>query len=173
MFSPPYFPAAFFPMSFFPSTSAPGPGPTAVAGRDREAFAAIAGALAATREFAAVAIGTLADRPALGAESLPAALLTPLEWVELEDSAPGAHIRRVTFALTLIVRAPDGAERCFELDRLGVVAQAAIEGLDLGVRYSSAPARLRRGRGDPSARPPEGRAVLTGEITYPIPPTGA
>ena len=169
MFSPSYFSTAYFPPAYFaPPTKfvTPPPPPPPPAGyRDRDAFAAIVAALAATGEFADVAFGMTPDRTPLGADRMPLAVVFPAGWDEEDDADPIFNVRHVSYALTLVCRDEDPEGRYQQLDRLTSVAQDALDGSDLG-GCLPALTKLRRGRLDPSARHPEQRLTLSGEFSY-------
>jgi hypothetical protein len=134
--------------------------------RDRNAFQAIVSALSATGAFATVHIAPPVDRSALPVGDYPVALVEPLSWVEVEDTTPDTVVRHVTFALTLMVRCEGGFDRICRLDQLSAVAHNALAGSVLCGGCLPATTRLRKGRFDPKAIPPEGRLVLTGEFSY-------
>lgn len=165
-FAPTYYTPYYFP----PLVTAGGsPGPGFSPSRDTNAFGAIVAALKATREFADVAFGTTDERRAAGADLTPAAVLMPESWAELDDTDPSPLVRKVTYTLTLVVRADDPGARFDALDRLTSVAQNAIDGSDLGGACLPALTLLRRGRFDPGSKFPEQAVILHGEFTSLIP----
>src|SRR3989442_1620119 len=113
-------PALFFAPSFFsPDYFAPLAvlQPSAPVGvpaerfRDRDVFNAISGALATTGEFADIVIGESIDQGAFGADRVPLAVITPVQWDESDESDPTTLIRLVSYRLTLIVRDEDAGTR--------------------------------------------------------------
>jgi len=169
MFTESYFSAAYFSPMYFaaPGTgnvvSAPPPPPPGY--RDRDAFAAIVAALESTGEFAAVVLGSPADRALVGADRAPMAVVSPTDWDEEDDADPVFNVRHVSYTLTLICRGEDHEVRYEQLDRLTSVVQDALDGSDLAGGCLPALTKFRRGRPDPSARHPEQRLVLAGEFT--------
>ena len=166
-----FFARTYYTPYYFPSLVADGgsPGSGVSPFRDMDAFGAIAAALTATGEFADVAFGTTLERRAAGADGIPAAVITPESWAEVDDVDPVQLVRRVTYMLTLVVRDEDPAARFDALDRLTSLAQNAIDGSDLGGACLPALTLLRRGRFDPGSKFPEQAVILQGEFTFLIP----
>lgn len=138
-------------------------------GRDRDAFAALLNALAATSEFAEVRLQSSLNFPPVGADRSPSAIIVPVAWQEQSDSAIGAVIRRVAYTVALIVRREDALERFETLDRLSAVVQNTLEGEKFGGFCLAPMSLVRRGRYDDASRYPELRLVLDGEFSYTIP----
>ena len=136
-------------------------------GRDRDAFGAIADALAATGEFDEVRFSPPPAEP-IGADRGPLVVITPVEWHESPDSLFGSVLRRVTYSLTLVVRAQDPRDRFEILDRLSGVVQDALGNASLAGFCLGAMSRLGHGRYDPGSRAPDLRLVLDGEFGYAI-----
>jgi hypothetical protein len=136
--------------------------------RDRDAFQAIVTSLAGTGEFASVVFGTPAELDAIGADRVPAAVVMPTSWDEVPDTAPSA-VRKVAFAVTLVVRGESGAERFRLLERLTSVVQNAVDGSDLAGGCLPALTRVGKGRQELALKRLEGRAVLAGEFAYLVP----
>jgi hypothetical protein len=164
-FAPSYFSAYYFPPLLGDDSLTPGTTPYS----DQDAYTAMITALEGTGVFADVAFGTTADQRQGGADLIPAAVITPVWWSEVDDVDPSVVVRQVTFDLTLIVRDEDPFMRFKSLDRLTALAQNAIDGTDLGGGCLPALTLLRRGGYDPSPVYPEQRVVLRGEFTYLVP----
>ena len=167
MFAQSYFSPTYYPPTYFTSPGAgSGPPPPPASGyRDRDAYAALVAALAATGEFAEVAFGVMMVRAVEGPDRIPLAVVTPSSWAEVDVSDPIIDVRHVSYTLTLVVRDEDAAERFRQLDRLTSIVQDALDGSDLG-GCLPALTKIRRGRLDPQARHPEQRMILAGEFTY-------
>lgn len=164
-----FFAPRFFSPSYFPSLAAAGGvAPDPVYG-DRDAYAALVASLVATGEFADVFFGTTSDQRPGGADSMPAAVVTPDGWAEADDVDPVVLVRQVSFTLTVVARAEDPLGRYETLDRLSCVAQNAIDGSDLGGTCLPALTKLRQGRFDPRSNQPEQSLILQGEFTYLVP----
>lgn len=164
-------PSFFTPFYFPPLASGDGGGSGAGASRyrDRDAFAAILQALRDTGEFADVSFGTAPDRRAAGVDLVPAAVVNPDSWSEAEDGDPVVVVRRVAFTVTIVARDEDPLERYDTLDRLGCVAQNALDGVDLGGGSLAALSKTLWGRYEPAVNHPEQWVVLHGEFTYLVP----
>ncbi|MGE3822043.1 MAG: hypothetical protein AB7I30_21730, partial [Isosphaeraceae bacterium] len=137
--------------------------------RDRDGFDAVVVALRSTGVFAEVFFGTDAERRAGGVDRTPAAVVTPESWVEDDGVDPIDLVRTVTFTVTLVARGNDPSERFDLLDRLGSVAQNAIDGEPLGGVCVPALTKLRRGVFDQDSVHPEQRVSLQGEFSYLVP----
>jgi hypothetical protein len=159
-------PIVCFEPSYFPRSYV---GPPATDFGDLEAFAALAARLGATGEFAAVLLGTAARLDRLAPDRLPAALISPVEWVERSDADPTLAVRHVSYHLTLAIRGDDADVRYCLLERLTSVAQNALERFDLGGTGFAELSRLGRGRYDLSFRDDESRVILAGEFGYLVP----
>lgn len=169
MFAQTYFSSRYFPPLYFASTALATVGPPPVTGagyRDRDGFAAIVAALAATGELAEVAIGQPPGRPLVGADRVPLAVVTPEGWEEEDDTDPIVNVRHVSYSLTLVVRDEDVIDRYQQIDLLTSVVQDALDGSDLGGGCLPALTKLKRGRFDLGARHPEQRVILAGEFSY-------
>lgn len=135
-------------------------------GCDRDIFATIVSTLLATCEFADVVYGTPTDGKTVGADCASLAILTPGQWVEIDDVDPIIVVRRVTYTLTLVARDEDSGRRFDELDRLSSVAQNFLDGTSLNGACLPGLTKIRRGHYDPISRHPEQRLILEGEFTY-------
>jgi hypothetical protein len=165
----PFFAPAFFSPYYFPLLVATAPTPNALQYRDLNIFLEIVTALRSTAEFAEVLFGSAPERRASGADRLPAAILTPDEWQEADETDPTFLIRRITFSLTVIAREEDPTSRYSILDRLTCIAQNVVDGSNLGGMTIASLTRLRGGRFDPRYTHPEQGVVLSGEFTYIVP----
>ena len=165
-----FFAPTFYTPFYFPSLVTTGGGTTigldGPPNSDGEAFASIAAALTATREFGDVTFGTTLECRAAGADRVPAAVITPNTWAELDDVDPIELVRKVCFTLTILVRDDDPLARYAALDRLTRIAQNAIDGSDLGGGCLPDLTILRDGRFDSSSRFPEQSVILSGEFAY-------
>jgi hypothetical protein len=137
--------------------------------RDRDAFVAIATALADTGEFANVILASSVEHAPVSADRTPLAVIAPNEWSEVDDSDPIVNLRQVAFTLTLVVRDDDAHQRFQLLDRLTSIVQNAVDGLDLGGGCLPNLTRLSRGRFDPKPKHPEQKLALSGFFSYLIP----
>ncbi len=166
-----FFAPTFYSPFYFPSLVASGgsAGSAVSPFRDNDAFGAMVTALTATGEFADVAFGTTLDRMAAGADLMPAAVITPESWTEIDDVDPVWLVRKVTYTLTLVVRDDDPVARFDALDRLTSLAQNAIDGSGLGGTCLPALTLLRRGRFDPNSKHPEQGVIIHGECAFLIP----
>ena len=164
-----YFAPTYFSPFYFTPLVAPGEdgaGTAVTPYRDMDAYGSILSALRQTGAFAEITFGVTPDRRPSGADRTPAAVVTPDVWSETDDTDPVVVVRRVSYALTLIVRDDDPVARYDLLDRLSCVAQNAVDGTDLGGGCLAALTRTRRGRFDTASTNPEQGVVLLGEFTY-------
>jgi len=165
-----FFTPDYFSPFYFPALASPDDTTASIfVYRDRDAYAAVVTALSATGEFAEVFFGTAPDQRSAGADSVPAAVITPVGWAESDDAEPVVVIRQVSYALTLVVRDEDPLTRCESLDRLSCVAQNALDGSNLESGCLPAYTKLRRGRFEWGSIHPEQSLVLYGEFTYLVP----
>src|SRR5262249_39462720 len=134
--------------------------------RDRDAYAAIVAALAATGEFAEVVFAVPLDHAPIGAGRSPLAVVVPDDWTEVDDVGGTGLVRHAPYALTLAVRDEDPQARFQRLDRLTSVVQNAIDGTDLGGGCLTTLTRIGSGRYDPAPRHPEQRVTLAGRFAY-------
>jgi hypothetical protein len=134
--------------------------------RDHDVFESIGEALAATGEFADVVLGEVVDQGNYGADRIPMAVVTPVQWDESDESDPINLIRRVSYRLTLIVRDENPGSRFDSLDRLSSVVQNALDGSALNGGCLPALSKLRQGRYDQGPGHPEQRLTLLGEFSY-------
>jgi hypothetical protein len=134
--------------------------------RDHDVFASICEALAATGEFADVVLGEVVDQGNYGADRIPLAVITPVQWDESDESDPINLVRRVSYRLTLIVRDENPGSRFDFLDRLSSVVQNALDGSALNGGCLPALSKLRQGRYDQGPGHPEQRLTLLGEFSY-------
>jgi hypothetical protein len=170
-FAPTYFaPLYFWPLVFPGEGGGSGGGGGSVTGyRDTDAYSAMIATLKETKEFAAVFFGITPDQRSGGSDALPAVVITPGVWSEIDDSDPIVVIRHIAFALTVIVREDDPFTRFDLLDRLSSVVQDALDGSDLGGGCLPPLTKTRRGQFLAGAGFPEQSAVIHGEFTYLIP----
>lgn len=169
-YAPTYFAPTYF-ASLAPSLVPRPPVPPGSSGYgDADAFRAILAALEGTGAFATVLFGTPPDRLALAAAATPLVSVMPEGWEEFDDVDPTSILRRVTFALDLLVRDDDPLARLACLARLDSAAHAALEGFGLG-GCLPALTRLRRARYDPRSLHPEQAARIDGEFTYILGPS--
>ena len=167
MFPSAYFSRSYFSPTYFSATIGTANVPAVPAGyRDRDAFEAIAAALAATGQFADVVFGTPIDDLAASADQIPMAIITPNEWEEVDDVDPIVSVRKVSYTLTLATRDENPQTRFEQLDRLTSIAQNALDGTNLNGGCMPAMTRLRRGRFETKPRHPEQRVILSGEFSY-------
>jgi hypothetical protein len=164
-FAPTYFaPTYFTPLAPAPVPTPPAP-PGSSAYGDADAYAAILAALEATGAFESVLFAIPPDRLALAAAATPLVSLVPEGWEEFDDVDPTAILRRVSFALYLLVRDDDPLARLSGLARLDAAAHTALEGSGLGGCLPGL-TRLRRARYDMRSLHPEQAARIDGEFTY-------
>ena len=167
------FPTTFFPAWYFPPAYyAGGTSPIipVVAYTDSAAYSAMSSALQATGAFAAVSYGTSVNSVS-AAGRYPFALIQPVSWSETQDSAGPGMLRRVSFNLTLGVRDPLARNRLDSLDQLMAIVRSALNGSTLGGGCVPSQTLVSQGRFDPTAQPPEGRLLLSGQFAYLVPPT--
>jgi hypothetical protein len=162
-----YLTTDYFASAYFRHVS-PGQGSRGAGGgyRDGDAYAAILEALKSSGEFARVAFTLGEAAPMVAADAEPLAVVRPGAWRELADTDPGTLVRLVAFEVTLAVREEDPVEGFGRLDRLGDLAQNALDGSTLGGGCEPGLTRLGRGGYDPRAPHPEHRLRLAGEFGY-------
>lgn len=165
-----YFARDYFSPFYFPSLVADGgatvPPPPSRFPRDRDGFDGVVAALRGTGVFSEVFFGNPADRRGGGVDLTPAAIVTPDGWFEEDGVDPIELVRTVAFTVTIVARGNEPTERFDLLDRLGSVAQNAIDGEPLGGVCLPALTKLRRGHYDQDSVHPEQRVALQGEFTY-------
>jgi len=163
----PYNAPTYFAPSYFAGSAAPA-APTAPAepvGRDRAAYAAILARLRATNAFDQVIFGDPGRRGRAGAGHYPLAVVTPRAWEESDDSDPTLIVRRVCFAIRVVILIEDEGEPFDRLDRLSAAVQGVIDRSDLDGSCLAALTRIRSGRFEPAGHYPEWSADLEGEFT--------
>lgn len=172
-FSPSYFtPFYFFPLVFSGESGGGGSGGgssgdgSTTGYRDTDAYAAIVTLLEETDEFAAVFFGITPDQRPGGGDALPAAVVTPDVWAEIDDSDSIVVVRRVVFAVSVIVREDDPFTRFDLLDRLSSVVQNTLDGSNLGGGCLPPLTKTRRGQFSAGVGFPEQSIVIHGEFTY-------
>ncbi len=172
-FPPNYFtPFYFYPLVFSGESGggsgggSSGGGESTTGYRDTDAYAAIVTLLKETDEFAAVFFGSPPDQRPGGADALPAAVVTPDVWAEIDDSDPTVLVRRVMFAVSVIVREDDPFLRFALLDRLSSVVQNTLDGSNLGGGCLPSLTKTRRGHFQAGVGFPEQSIVIQGEFTY-------
>ncbi len=136
--------------------------------RDRDAFNAIVAALQATGVFADVLFPAPIDNILVGADRSPLAVVVPTQWQETPDTTAGSLVRKVSFTITLVVRAEDPMDRFEALDLASSYASNAIDGSTLGGGCLPALTLLSKGVYDPTPRHPELRLAMDGVFSYPI-----
>jgi hypothetical protein len=164
----PYFAPTFFSPFYFPSlvASEETPGVGIPPGPGFDAFSWIAQSLGASGAFADVFFGTVPKGELVGADCLPAAIITPNDWTDLDETDPTLIVREVSFTLTIIVRDEEPSARYQSLERLTRVARRVIHGSDLGGVALPPLTRLGRGRLDGDPRHPDQSVTLYGEFAY-------
>lgn len=177
MFAKVYFPRDYFPPSYFApgggtEPQSPRPRPIMPEPLDRTAFDALLEALRSTGAFVEVRMGHPAEPLPFGPDRTPAALVTPTEWYERDDTDIAGTVRHVEFALTLIVRGDRPASRWAGLQALSATARSVVNGSDLGGACLPSQTRLRKGRYDLGESSLEQRVAIAGEFAYTIPADG-
>ena len=161
--APTYFPPSYFYVGSSPSVLAPNsPEPQC---RDQAAYAALIGLLGATGVFEEVIFGAVTQRSRAGADSYPLAIVTPRGWEEFDDYDPTSIVRRVFFAITIVVKGQDAHSQFGDLDRLSSAIQKVIDRSDLGATCIGPLTRIRSGRYESSTHFPEQSVDLEGEFS--------
>jgi hypothetical protein len=167
--APTYFPPSYFygevaPTSVIvPITPFPG-------GRDSAAYSALLSLIEATGAFQDVIFGATTQRSEAGADSYPLAVVTPKGWEEDDDFDPISIVRRVSFAITIVVKSQDGCSEFDQLDCLSSIVLGVVDRSDLGGTCLAPLTRIRAGRYESSTRYPEQSVDLNGEFCSLIDP---
>ena len=130
-FSPFYFSPFYF-GTLAPSMPDDGDSTAPAEFNEGEAFADLAGRLAATGEFSAVFFGPGGDRNPYGPGSYPFATITPLGSEDSDDFDPTSVLRRVEFEITICVADESPRERYEQLMRLSKRARVCVHEANLG-----------------------------------------
>ncbi len=173
VFAPYNTPTYFPPSYFYGGTSAPvaPPATPEPEGRDREPYAALLSLLEATGVFEEVIFGDSLQRSQAGADGYPLAVLSPKGWEESDDFDPALIVRRVSFAITIVIKSQDSGTQFDALDRLASTIQAAVDRSDLEGTSLPALTKIRSGRYGQSDRYPEQSIELDGGFATLIDPT--
>ena len=139
-------------------------------GRDHAAYEALLDLLRATGAFEEVIFGDSTQRSRAGADSYPLAVVTPKGWQESDDYDPTSIVRRVSFAITVVVKDQDGSSQFDRLDRLSSAILDVVDRSDLGGNCLGPLTKVRSGRYEPSTHHPEQSVDLEGEFTSIIVP---
>ncbi len=167
--SPTYFaPSYFYGGSAAPVTVPVNPG---LPGADQASYEALLSLLRATGVFLEVISGSATQRGQAGADCYPLAVVTPQGWEESDDFDPALIVRRVTFAITVVVKVEDGSPRFDLLDQLTSAVKAVVDRSGLDGTCLSPLTRIRAGRYEYSANYPEQSVELQGEFSSLIDPT--
>jgi hypothetical protein len=171
----PYYAPTYFPASYFYSanTTSPvvapvppvvTPSPAEPTGRDAGAYSALLSLLRASGIFEEVIFGDALQRSQAGADTYPLAVLTPKGWEESDDFDPALIVRRVTFAITVVIKSADSGTQFDALDRLASAIQKAVDRSGLGGGALAALTKIRSGRYGQTTRYPEQSIELGGEF---------
>jgi hypothetical protein len=166
-----YYAPTYFPPSYFYATgasSSPTPTPvsngTVASGRDQESYAALLSLIRGLGIFEEVIFGAAIQRNQAGADCYPLAVLTPKGWEESDDYDPTSIVRRVTFAITIVVLSRDGEPQFDQLDRLSSAILQVVDFSGLGSLSLPPLTRIRLGRYESSTHYPEQSVELEGEF---------
>ena len=170
----PYYAPTYFPPSYFyggaPPSSIVVPVVTESQGRDRAPYEALLGLLRATGVFEEVIFGASTQRSQAGSDSYPLAVVTPKGWEESDDYDPTSISRRVSFAVTVVVKGQDGCSEFDQLDQLSSAIQGVVDRSDLGGTCLGPLTKIRSGRYGSSTHYPEQSVELEGEFASIIEP---
>jgi len=166
----PYFAPSYFAPSYFAAPASP---PVAVTppvfqdttGRVHEAFGALVGLLQGTGAFEVVIFGDPSRRGQAGAGQHPLAFVMPRGWEDADDYDPTSTVRRLFFAIRIVVRADDGADPYDQLHRLTSTVEGVVNRADLGGSCLPALTWIRAGRHDQAAHYPELAIELEGDFS--------
>ncbi len=170
----PYFAPTYFPPSFFygggVATPVPAPVTPVLCGRDGASFAALLSLIESSGAFQEVIFGAATQRSEAGADSYPLAVVTPRGWEEDDDFDPALIVRRVSFAVTIIVKSQDGSSLFDQLECLTSIVQGVVDRSNLGGTCLPPLTRIRAGRYESSTHYPEQAVDLDGEFSLLIDP---
>ena len=166
--APRYFPPSYF----YGGSSAPisvpvVPGPQ---GCDQIPYTALLDLLVGAGVFEEVIYGAATRRGQAGADSYPLAVLTPKGWEESDDFDPALILRRVSFAITIVIKSQDASLRYDLLDQLSSTIQHVVDRSDLDGSCLPPLTRIRAGRYEYSTHYPEQSIELEGEFSSLIDP---
>jgi len=129
------------------------------------AFGSLVSLLQGTGAFEDVIFGDPSRRGQAGAGRHPLALVSPRGWEDSDDYDPTSIVRRVSFAVRVVVRADDVAEPYDQLYRLASTVEGVVNRADLGGPCLPALTRIRAGRHDHAVHYPELALELEGEFS--------
>lgn len=140
--------------------------------RDRDAYEALNGRLAAAGEFTSVAFGPASDCGRAGLLTRPYARVIPAGWSEQPDASIDARVRTVEYTLEIGVAHPDPWERYLRASRLAAVSQNLLSDNDLGGNCLPGLSALASGSFSSRESGPELTVRLQGSFGYRIPSAG-
>jgi hypothetical protein len=126
--------------------------------------------LRASGVFEEVIFGASAQRSRAGSDIYPLAVVTRRGWEESDGYDPISIVRRVSFAITIVIKVQDGSSEFDQLDQLSAAIQDVVDRSDLGGTCLGALTKIRSGRYESSTHYPEQSVDLEGEFTSIIEP---
>jgi len=168
--APTYFPASYFFGGPTPKLPDPLVTPVEPLGLDRAAYSALLGLLRETGAFDEVIFGDPSWRGRAGSGHYPLAVVIPKEWEEVDDYDPAMILRRVSYAIRLVVRADDECQPFDQLDRLTAAVRGVVNRSDLDRSCLPGLTRISSGKYEGVGHYPEWSVDLQGEFTSIVDP---
>jgi hypothetical protein len=139
---------------------------------DCDAYDAMTSCLTATRLFGTVLLDDV-GRTNGASHATPMAIVTPGPWTEAMTDDPKRLVRRVSYRVTLRVRAVDPRARLLEVDRLTREVMARLNRANFGA--GCVPHLSTIQRGEPRISPGDGEASceLKGTFSVLVPASSA
>ena len=132
---------------------------------DHDAYDAMISCLAATRLFGSVMLDDV-DRGNAESFATPMAIVSPGPWTESRTDDPTRVVRRVSYRVTLRVRADDPRARFLEIDRLSHEVIARFNGANFGEGCIARLSTIQRGESRLSSGSGEALCELKGTFSF-------